>query len=744
MKKARKLLTLKPPNKNLKLSIQHSIFYFGVIFYFFSTSLNGIDVVATVKYWKKLYGQSGFGGSILFPLRYAKTEILKCQQPGNNCSIVSTVETDSSGLIDINVASLNIGDFISIRFYAKNCSECLARRKLGTVNADFSLDVKNLSGSIFTYTVDFADPINTDPFVADITIPLSASGPFNIFTILGAGFEFLYESSNTFTTNALPTNAPALTARWEPLSTVGTFFQCNSINGKCRGNNLIFILGSQSDPDEFDDDVILHEFGHFVESNLGRNDSIGGQHSPTSALDLRLSWSEGYANFFSSWCREWLKEINSYQNSLTPEFSSIYTTPHFYIDNKKIGADVLNFEVNTLGQGTDYEVSVASILWDVWDANNERDDTQSVKLNTDTDGYADFFELFLIFMPDKLPNTPASQTIERFYDNFLIINGAGSCDVPNIGNQPMEVCLQVIFEQNNSSSYVGDFTEAIRIGNSSVDLGGGEGPFDLTRDPQLPNTELDLTRKSATVKGLTFYAGEPTDPPNDPMYSGVFTFNCNDPDTPDDISHKCDWEVFKVHLEHGVKYVFETQNLTDGADTVVEIWSTPPDRTGLRECSLPFCLAKNDDIDPSEAGTDERVKKRSKLIFTAPSSGTFYIVVHSYDDSDAISTYGGYEFKAGPFQQKVESPTPQLTGGGGGGGCFIATTVSDNDNSILNPLRKYRDTVLQNSHIGNKIVKAYYKLAPAIAQEITKNYLWKNSIYKLLKSFVKDNLTDKK
>ncbi len=740
MKKVKKLPILKLPDKNYNFKTNQPILCLAyIVFYLLSISLSGIDVVTTVKYQKKLYGQSGFGGSILFPLRYAKTEILKCQQPANNCQVVSTVETDLSGLIDVTVASLNIGDFISIRFYAKNCPECAIHRKLGEINADFSIEVKNFSDALFTYTVDFLDPINTALFEKDITIPFSVSGPFNIFTILGAGFEFLYESSATFTTNALPTVAPFLTVRWELLSTVGTFFQCNFVNGKCTGNSMIFILGSQSDPDEFDDDVILHEFGHYVESNFGRSDSIGGPHSPTSALDLRLSWSEGYADFFSSWCREWLRETNSF---ITPEFGSLYTTPHLYIDNKAIGADVLNFEINTLGQGTDYEVSVASILWDIWDNNNEQNDTQSVKLNTD--GYDELFELFLIFMPDKLSNTPADQTIERFYDNFLIINGSGTCDIPSIGTQPMEVCLQVIFEQNNSPSYVGDFTEADRKGNVSLDLGAGEGPFDLTRDPQLPNTELDLTRKTVTVEGLTFYAGEPTDPPSDPMYSVVFTFNCNNPANPDDIFHKCDWEIFRVHLEQGVKYVFETVNLKDGADTVIEVWSTPPDLTELRACGPPFCLAENDDIDPSEGVTDERDKKRSKLVFTSPSSGDFYILVHSYDKQDAISTYGGYDFKAGPFQPPPQLPSPQLTGGGGGGGCFIATAVSNNDKNILNPLRKYRDTVLQNTFIGNKIVKAYYKLAPPIAQEISKSRTLKNAIYNLIKSFVKDNLSDKK
>ncbi len=622
-----------------------------------------------------------------------------------------------------------MGDFISIRFYARNCPECSVHRRLGPNEANFSLEVKNLSNIIFTYTVDFLDPITEDPFVSDIIIPLEAAGPFNIFTILGAGFEFLYESSDIFA-NSLPTSPPALTARWEPLSTVGTFFQCNLVNGVCQGGSSIFILGSQSDPDEFDDDVILHEFGHYVESNFGRNDSPGGPHSPATAEDLRLSWSEGFANFFSSWCREWLK--NPDNNPLTPEFASLYPTPHLYIDNKRFGADVINFETSSLGRGADFEVSVASILWDIWDENNELFDALNIKLNDD--GYAQFFEIFLIFMPDPLANTPPFQTFERFYDNFLIINAGGTCEIPNLGLQPMEVCLQVILEQNNAVSYVGDFTEAERVGNSSVDLGEGEQPIDLTRDPQL-GIELDLTRKTVTVNDLTFYAGEPTAPSEDPMYSIVFTFNCNDPNNPDIISHKCDWEMFKVFLEHNVKYVFETLNLKDGADTVIEVWSTPPDQTELRKCEQPHCIASNDDIDPSEGETDATQRKRSKMIFTAPSTGFYYILVHSYDGQDAVSTYGGYDFKAGPFQETPPSSEPGFTGGGGGGGCFIATAVSNNNNILL-PLRKFRDEILTHSNLGKKILNVYYKLTPPLAMQIKKKYPVKKILEEILKTIV--------
>src|SRR6188474_508514 len=79
----------------------------------------------------------------------------------------------------------------------------------------------------------------------------------------------------------------ALTARWSRGSNNGTYY----LNGG------IFLLGATSDDDGYDDTVILHEIGHFVEDMYGRSDSPGGSHdgSPT---DPNLAWSEGCSTYF--------------------------------------------------------------------------------------------------------------------------------------------------------------------------------------------------------------------------------------------------------------------------------------------------------------------------------------------------------------------------------------------------------------------------------------------------------------
>ncbi len=65
----------------------------------------------------------------------------------------------------------------------------------------------------------------------------------------------------------------------------------------------IFILGDMSnggDSDEHDDHVIIHEWGHYFEDRHSRSDSIGGSHSLSNKLDIRVAFGEGFGNAWSA------------------------------------------------------------------------------------------------------------------------------------------------------------------------------------------------------------------------------------------------------------------------------------------------------------------------------------------------------------------------------------------------------------------------------------------------------------
>jgi hypothetical protein len=63
----------------------------------------------------------------------------------------------------------------------------------------------------------------------------------------------------------------------------------------------LYILGKEDvDTDEFDDHVIVHEWGHSFEARLSRSDSLGGSHGYGDVLDPRVAWSEGFCNALSA------------------------------------------------------------------------------------------------------------------------------------------------------------------------------------------------------------------------------------------------------------------------------------------------------------------------------------------------------------------------------------------------------------------------------------------------------------
>lgn len=123
----------------------------------------------------------------------------------------------------------------------------------------------------------------------------------------------------------------------------------------------IYILGDfaagNGDTDEFDESVIAHEFGHYIEDRFGRSDSIGGEHGGSaSLLDLRVAFGEGWGNAFSAMALGGPIYRDSFDG----------VQDDFQIDMETD---------DTLNEGWFSEASVEEILWDLFDPANEPDDT---------------------------------------------------------------------------------------------------------------------------------------------------------------------------------------------------------------------------------------------------------------------------------------------------------------------------------------------------------------------------------
>ncbi|TBR38140.1 hypothetical protein CBF23_012910 [Marinomonas agarivorans] len=133
-------------------------------------------------------------------------------------------------------------------------------------------------------------------------------------------------------------------------------------------NDELYILGQvNSDTDEFDTHVIIHEWGHYFEDNLSRSDSIGGLHSLGDLLDMRVALAEGFGNAFAGMVMDDPVYRDSFGVAQRRDFQ-------------------INVEANsTTNPGWFSESSVQSILYDIYDANS--DGTDAVNL-----GFAAIYE----------------------------------------------------------------------------------------------------------------------------------------------------------------------------------------------------------------------------------------------------------------------------------------------------------------------------------------------------------------
>jgi hypothetical protein len=74
---------------------------------------------------------------------------------------------------------------------------------------------------------------------------------------------------------------------------IGTsFYTFDSANG-----HRLYLLGAaDTDTDEYDSHVVAHEWGHYFQEALSRNDGGGGPHGLDDKLDMRPAFSEGWGN----------------------------------------------------------------------------------------------------------------------------------------------------------------------------------------------------------------------------------------------------------------------------------------------------------------------------------------------------------------------------------------------------------------------------------------------------------------
>ena len=118
--------------------------------------------------------------------------------------------------------------------------------------------------------------------------------------------------------------------------------------------NEITIADDPSDPDQWDESVIMHEWAHTADDYYSCDDSPGGDHSWSEILDSELAWGEGYPDYYQSAVRD----------------TYGYPDSDYYLnmDSSGISGSKRNLEdCFDCPTSTQNEGAIAAALWDLYD-----------------------------------------------------------------------------------------------------------------------------------------------------------------------------------------------------------------------------------------------------------------------------------------------------------------------------------------------------------------------------------------
>lgn len=220
------------------------------------------------------------------------------------------------------------------------------------------------SGSGVTRNIDIPTGISAAGTATGASRP---SGPFAIL-------DTIYTAQQAVVGVSPAIAFPALIVDWGSQND-GTFFST-------QGNQHIALLADLTeDTDEFDQHVVAHEFGHYIEFNFSRADNIGGSHGLGDRLDPRVAFGEGFGYAFAAIVLNDPLARDSFVGDVTPNDG---------VDNPVPASGGFNVETNPAtsppGTGNDREgcwcseSSVWSILYDLYDPAADGNDTLALGL----------------------------------------------------------------------------------------------------------------------------------------------------------------------------------------------------------------------------------------------------------------------------------------------------------------------------------------------------------------------------
>lgn len=307
----------------------------------------------------------GLATSSSRPIRRAEVQILDSTGTAIQCG-----ETSDTGTISIDIPR-TAGNY-TLKVLSRAFSSVTKTSILNNPTAmlPYSVSVSfSLTGSEPTKTVTLA--------TAALNGTLEG-GAFNILDQIYNANAYIKDQTNASCSAPLCgtfTSANKSRIFWTPglspaayygTPTATTSFYIASDDSSLGMATGIYLLGGVngsvcSDTDHFDNSVIIHEYGHFLEKDQAYSDSPGGSHTGNGLIDPRLAWSEGWANFFQGAVRSDTRYIDTIGNVAcsTSTYAAIYAS----LETAQSGNDLMSGGTYS-GEGIFREFSVSRVLWD--------------------------------------------------------------------------------------------------------------------------------------------------------------------------------------------------------------------------------------------------------------------------------------------------------------------------------------------------------------------------------------------
>ena len=237
-------------------------------------------------------GVLDFANPVETPVRFGKVQAIS-----SGGGTVAIGRTNGAGIYSLAVPA-NAGQ-VRIRVLSETefvAGESGAIRVQDNTNDDAVYAVESDPVPSQAATVDISIPSGYDASGVQPPDTVRSAGAFACLDGIQSGYRYFLDAGldasqlDLCVVNWSENNRPE---PGEPGDgAIGTSFYTSA-------TNELFILGfAEVDTDENDWNVIIHEFGHWLQANRFRDDSLGGAHGLTDLKDARLAMSEGFGNAF--------------------------------------------------------------------------------------------------------------------------------------------------------------------------------------------------------------------------------------------------------------------------------------------------------------------------------------------------------------------------------------------------------------------------------------------------------------